>query len=204
MYVVAEPRGERDVPATPEIRRPLRKIWEAKIVVQPEAEQLRGAARDVRVAGEVAVNLHRKCEHAEQRPRAVQRRVCGERVVCKQRAVVADKHLFEQAEEQQPSAALECRGIPFTRRGKLRHHLVRALDRPGNELREEREKRREEREVRDGFCLPAIHVDRVAHRLESVERDAHRQQDMRQRPAGLPPDRIERVNERVGEEIELT
>ena len=80
---------------------------------------------------------------------------------------------------------------------------MRTLDGAGDELREEGQECREEREIRDRLGLAAIHVDRVAHRLERVERNAHGQEDVRERPARVPAERRERVDERVGEEIEV-
>src|SRR5271166_2738542 len=58
--VVAQPRGERDVPALPEVARRRRDVRLTKIEDQVEAEPLRDAARDRGVAGEVAVDLHRE------------------------------------------------------------------------------------------------------------------------------------------------
>src|SRR5439155_18404188 len=54
--VVAEPGREADVPAAPVLAGRRREVWRLEVDDQVEAEPLGDAARDTRVAGEVAVH----------------------------------------------------------------------------------------------------------------------------------------------------
>ncbi len=98
------------------------------------------------------------------------------------RQAVGDHHLAEEAEGEELEAAADRgnRPRPFFRL-ELRHEIDRADDRPGHQLREKRHEEQEIREVPAGPQLAAVDVDGVAHRLEGVERDAHRQQQVVQR-----------------------
>ena len=77
----------------------------------------------------------------------------------------------------------------------------RALDRPGHELREEGEKTRKSLRSGPRHLPPPIDVDRVTHRLERVERDAHRQHDMEQRVRRLDPKRSQQMRHTLDEEV---
>ena len=65
---------------------------------------------------------------------------------------------------------------------ELRQQVVRTLDRAGHQLREERDKRQEPHETALGLDDALVSVDRVAHRLERVKRDADGQDDLREEP----------------------
>jgi hypothetical protein len=60
VQVVAQPRGEADVPVAPEFLRREDQVGESEVLNELDAHQLRGAAGDVRIPREVAVNLKRK------------------------------------------------------------------------------------------------------------------------------------------------
>src|SRR5438105_3309214 len=62
--IVAQPRGQRDVPAAPEIREADRRIREAEVVRHGEPETQRRTYRGRRVAGEVAEDLAAEGERA--------------------------------------------------------------------------------------------------------------------------------------------
>ena len=62
--VVANPGGQRDVPAPPEIRRGFREVGVIEVLDQLKSEQSRCAAGDVGVCGEIGVNLHAESKHA--------------------------------------------------------------------------------------------------------------------------------------------
>src|SRR5690242_19994913 len=85
--IVAQPRRKRDVPATPEIADVRGEIGPFEIRRKAETEQACAAARDVGVAGEIEINLHREGEQADPRryccvvPGAVMEIRVGERRV---------------------------------------------------------------------------------------------------------------------------
>ena len=58
VQVIAQPGGERDVPAPPEIGDPPREIGTPEIDREMEAEQLCHADRHIGVTGEIEIDLH--------------------------------------------------------------------------------------------------------------------------------------------------
>ena len=100
-----------------------------------------------------------------------------------QAEAIGDHHLPEQP----PADELETGGRARPVRARpvdeplgleLRQEIGRALDRPGHELRKERYVEREPTQVALDRDLPAVEVDRVAERLERVERDPDREQQI--------------------------
>jgi hypothetical protein len=95
--------------------------------------------------------------------------------------------------------------LASTRRGscllaQLRQELRRADDRPGDEVREERDVHREVEQARGPQLLP-VDVDDVAHRLEREERDADRQRDLQERRVDVDAEVAEHVLRRQQEEV---
>ena len=68
--VVAEPARERHVPAPPEVRDRRRGVGRVEVLREREPEEERDPDRDVRVAEEVGVDLHRVGVDARRAPRA--------------------------------------------------------------------------------------------------------------------------------------
>ena len=170
--VILEPRGQADVPAVPEIAQARGRVGVVEVQHHPEAHQQGDAAGHVGVAAEVEVDLpaerHRR---QEQRRRLEQARVAVDLVdVLGQ--VVGQRHLLEEADEEQRQAVGDV--LPRDRRRslELRQQVVGALDRPGHQLGEERDERQEPHEAALGLDDALVGVDGVAHRLERVERDA--------------------------------
>ena len=149
---------------------------------QVEAVPLRDAARDVGVGGEVGVDLDRKREHARPQHEEV-RRSCSANTLfaitptlSAMTSFLKKPHTISTVASR--AAAAENRRSPLD----LRQQVGRAHDRTGHQVREERDERRDVDEPRPRRRVAAIHVDRVAHRLEGVERDAGRQ---RQRASAI-------------------
>ena len=178
-------------------------VREQEIDVQLDAHQLRDPARDVRVAGEVAVDLKRERIDGDEHVEAAGRRRGTEHRRHQIRQVVGDEHLLERApgDEPEPFDNLLARDAP--RPLDLRQQLARAQDRPGDQVRKERDEQREVEKPRCRRDLSAIHVDHVADRHERVERDADRQQHVHRDRIEVPPEMPRHRRRAVGEEIEI-
>jgi len=100
-------------------------------------------------------------------------------------------------DERHAGAELHVGGIP--RRGELGQELPRAHDRPGHEVREERQV---DRRVEQGCRRdePAAHVHDVGDRLEGEEAHPHRQREREQRQGQAEPQRVEHPVDVGGEE----
>src|SRR5205823_5755309 len=85
---------------------------------------------------------------------------------------------------------------------KLRQEIARALDRPGDELREEGDESEEADKVALRLDVAPVGVDGVAHRLERVERDAdgedHFDEEIRLRHAYQTEEPVW-IDDRVGQ-----
>ena len=173
-----------------------------EVLGQLEAEPPGRAAREVGVGGEIGVDLDREREHAgpEQRERRIGER---EGLVGDDADVVGDHQLLEEAPADQPEAAARMLDGEHPPPFDLGQQERGALNRPGDQVRKERDERRQVEQVAAGAQLSLVDVDRVAHRLERVEGNADRQQHAQRRLVpGHPGRRQHRVHV-VDEEVEV-
>ena len=173
-----------------------------EVLGQLEPEPARGPARDVGVGGEVRIDLDREREDAgpQQRERRIAER---EHLVGDHADVVGDHQLLEEAPADQPEPALRLVDREPARALDLRQQERGALDRPGHQVRKERDERGDVEQVAARVELAAVDVDRVAHRLERVERDPDRQQDAQRRLVPRQPHRRQHRVHVVDEEVEV-
>ena len=192
--VFAQPGGERDVPAPPEVGDGFGAVRSVEIFREDEAEHEAESDRHVGVAAEVEVDLERVARHADPCfERAARERVeCG---VGDLSARVREEDFFCQPHEEERGAAREF----FTRERALAELFGEEgelQDRSGDEVREHRDEAGEINEVGHRLRVAAIHVNDVAERLKRVEADAERQHDA-QRGIPLQMAEAERAEERI-------
>ncbi len=200
--VIAKPGGERDVPAPPEVRRRARHVRMIEVLGQLEPQPARRAARDVGVRRKIRVDLDGKSE--DPGPQHFERRVVQRKHLVRDHAdVVGDHELLEETPDHQVEAAGRLRHREAPRLFDLRQQIRRALDRPGHQVREERDEDGDIEQAPARADLAPEHVDRVAHRLERVERDPHRQEDAQHRQADVHAGGGEHDVQVVDEEIEI-
>src|SRR6185503_1673606 len=113
---------------------------------------------------------------------------------------VGEHDLLEEPEAEQEQAEPERLSGRAVLALELRDDLLGPQDRTGDEVREERQEQAviEERSKRD--TAPEIDIDRVADRLERVERDADRQDDVGARGMEAPAERATEHAEVLDEE----
>src|SRR5438067_3505500 len=201
--VVAEPGRKTDVPAPPEIARILREIWKVEVQHQIDAEQLRNTSRDVGVAGEVAVDLHREQHGAGNYVCRSDQARTSEDLVHGRRYAIRDGDLFEHADHDQVEPAPALLERDDARLLEFWQQVTRPLDRPRHHLREIRDEQSEIEEAVGRLELTAVDVNRVAQRLESVEGDADGQDDVDQHGIDLDPKAMKSCDEGLREEIEV-
>ena len=138
--VVAQPSGQRDVPAAPEVLQVARGVGRVEVDGEPDAEQEGEPDGDVGVPAEVAVDLHGVAPGREDHlGRGVLRGVGEDRVDDGARHVRRDHHLLEQAGHDQPQGprVVDLVGVASLR--SLGQELVAPHDRSGQQVREEGE-----------------------------------------------------------------
>ena len=198
--VVAEPGGERHVPATPELPDRAGVVWRVEIFHQFEPEHAGGADRDVGVAGKVAIDLIREKDGRDGQLQAVvalRRRVDVVHVDCQS---VGHHELLEEA----PSHPLQSADHPtiFERMEltKLPEQILRTFDWPGHELGKKHHIGRVRREIPLGFLMSPVDLDDVAETLKRMKRETDRKNDIERGIRDLPPEQAGEAHERAGEE----
>ena len=187
------------MPAPPEVAKPGRAVGAAEVLRKDEPEQQREADRDVRVAGEVAVDLRRIGERREDRVgREVRLGHPEDRVDDLAGEHVGDQDLLHQSEPDQHQPGADRDAVRVAGRPQLGQELARAHDRAGDEVGEEAEVDRGV-EQRRRLGVAALDVDDVGDRLEGEEADPDRQRDRQQRERHAEGDRVEHVAH-VGDE----
>jgi hypothetical protein len=101
--------------------------------------------------------------------------------------VVGDETLLDEADQEQRQARAHVDAREQALLGELRQELGGAHDRTRDHGGEEGHEQHEVRQAPDRLELPAVHVDRVAERVEGVEADPDRQQDVERRRRGRMP-----------------
>ena len=126
-----------------------------------------------------------------------------EQVVRVEREVVGDDDLLDETPEDQITTFVELLKIEAPWFFDLRQEGRRPHDRPGDQMREERDEGGELDEVARWFGVASIDVDHIAHRLERIERNADRQNYVEMPMRALDPHLRQHRFEAVDEEIRV-
>ena len=121
--------------------------------------------------------------------------------VRQRREVVGQHDFLEHAPEHEPEALFEHVAGDAPRLAELRQQMRRPLDRAGDQLGEEGDEGQEMNDSSAWRELSAVDVDGIAHRLEGVERDAHRQDDVQRAQLERHVQIRQQVRQRLDEEI---
>ncbi len=197
--VVAQPGRQADVPAPPELGDRLADVGLVEVLHEAEAHHQAEADGHVAVAGEVEVELRGVGQGAE--PGVAGGRVLqGEAVVGEGGQGVGDEHLLDEALHEAGAAFGELvDGVGAV--VELVDQVLEAQHRAGDQVREDRDEGGEVDQVVGRRGIAAVDVDDVADRLEGVEGDADRQQDVGQHErlhAERGDDLVEAVDAEVG------
>src|SRR5204863_7147617 len=151
---------------------------------------------------EVGVDLDGEGEDAG--PQDLERRIAQrEHLVGDDADVVGNHELLEKAPQHQIEAALGALDREAPCPFHLRQQIRRALDRAGDEMGKERDEHGDVEQAAPRAQLAAEHVNRVAHRLERVERNAHGQDDAQHGYADVQAEPGQHDVDVVGEEVEI-
>ncbi len=177
IHIIAKPGRQRDMPAPPEIRDRGRQIRPVEIDHEVKPHHFGRAPGNLGVPREIAVDLHRKEPGCDQQLQSGV--LVGVRIhrIDDERNAVRDDHLLEQSRGHQLDAGDKIRVGKAMNFAELVKQVLRALDGTGHELRVEHHVQRKIRRRTFRLHAATIHLDRVAHRLERVERQADRQDD---------------------------
>ena len=184
------------MPAAPEVRRaPLRGRASSEVDRELEAQQSSGAPRDVCVGREVGVDLDGEGESACRQQAGPEGLADGEDLVGVDRYVVSDHELLDVATQKQRPGGSEdgpClhRRSAFSIWGRKRR--ARSMG-PATSCGKKATKSAKSRKLRRAVHLAAVDVEGVAQRLEGVEGDADRQEDLEGGRMGFEAERRPRA-----------
>ncbi len=201
--VVAEPGGERYVPAAPELGDVSREIGEIEVAHQVDAEQARRADGDVRISREIAVYLEGEEERTHKQVRAAQCLIVVEDDVDGGGAVVRHHHFLEQSPQYLPHSVCRLAVVEAAWCEELRQQVGGTLDGTRHQLGEEADEGEESHRIVRGLQFMPVHINRVAQCLEGVETDAHRQQYVYRHPIRFHAEETEQLGEVLPEEVEI-
>lgn len=201
VQVIAEPRGQGDVPSPPKFSDVTGEIGRFKIRHQANAKEPCGPNGDVAVPTEISINLEGKTNGAKHQSWSAVILVVVEDVVDKNGTRIRNDDFLEHAPEDEPQSA----DGKVMMKSALFLHLwqqsARTLDGPSHELRKKTDKGSKVQQGVRRLELPAVNVDGVAQRLESVKADANWQDELQgggmhldpQGPPGIDPALDEKV-----------
>lgn len=186
------------MPATPELLRVAGLIRRVEVLREVEAHEQRHADSDVRIAGEVRIDLHRVREQGEEVLEAGEEHRALEHAVDEVHGkVVGEDDLLEQTVQYPEYRYAELPAGEEERLIQLRHKLRGTDDGTGNQLREERDIETEVEDVLDRLDLPAVNIHGVGDNLEDIERYTHRQDDAIDEEASVMAETVANVGEYI-------
>ena len=177
------------------------RVGRVEVLGEAEPEQQRAADGDVGVAAEVRVDLDGV---ARRSPNRISRFVCASGFA-NTGSTIADATKLEMTTFlNRPAKISRSASAASSRRGsghlvELRQQLARPHDRPGDEVREERQVDREVEERRR-LGVPSVRVDDVAEGLEGEEGDPDREDHLHQRRVHVETEPAQPVGHRRDEE----
>ena len=187
VQVIAEPRGQGNVPSPPEFRDVTGEIGRFEIRHQADAKEPCGPNGDVGVPTEISINLEGKTNGAKHQSWSAVILVVVEDVVDKNGTRVRNDDFLEHAPEDEPkptNCEVIIKSALFL---DLWQQGARTFDGPSHELRKKTDKGSKVQQGLRWLELPAVNVDGVAQRLEGVEADANWQDELQGRGMHLDP-----------------
>ena len=128
--IIPQPAGEADMPPRPDILDRIRKEGLAEVFGQRQTQHLTDAENNVRIAGEIRIELHRKQHRSQQQLGAVIGGGVCKHCIHHNRSAVSHCQLFEIP----PCAALhtapDAGAVPSCRAVHLGHQLVITVEGP--------------------------------------------------------------------------
>ena len=195
--IVAEPGGEGDVPAVPELAQVERLVGISEVLFQLESHQGGDTDAQVAVAGEVTVNLQGIAQDAHQVLKTRIGHGVFENPVVVLGDIVGYEEFLEHAHDDEPEADV---GAPVGHGRRLLELWQQGAgtgDGACHEQGEEGEVERVFKQARLCGEPPLVYVDGVTDGLERVERYSHRQDDGQRREVGAG-EFVENLNEEIG------
>ena len=172
--IVLQPGRKADVPAAPEAGKVCGKKRRFEVLRQGQAEQQPHRAGNLRIAGEVEIQLECVKHSGQHQHGAAVAAVVGEHLVHQQAQHIADGHQLKKAQRQQPQRLHGAGGVKAMLGFELGQQCPGTADRP---LRHSGKKVQKQRKV-DEACLDlavaARGVNQVGDGRKGVKADAQR------------------------------
>gem|GEM_PF-4509977 len=189
------------MPPTPSLGYAAREVGCLEVRHELDAKKLGGADGDVAVARKIPVDLEGKIHGTEHEGGPGVFGVVGKDVVGINGAGIRHHHFLEHSPQNQSQASHAFLVFEDAFVFNLRQEPRSPLNRPGDELGKEANKRREIDEAARRLQVPAVNVNGIGEGLKRVEADAHRQNHLQRRNVHRYARRSPRIDPAVDEEV---
>ena len=188
VQIIAEPAGQRDVPAPPEVLYIRGLVGGIKVPRQMDIEEQRTAYGHVAVAGKVKVELERIGDALQGSFQKGQGACLIEAIVHDGGEIVGNEDFFGKTYAQDEQAVVDIFPVNtvVTTVEELRHHFLMMDNGAGNELRKEADKAAVVQEaLMGGVMFLGIYIGKIGNLLKGEEADADGKHDAAQGKIGV-------------------
>ena len=175
--IITEPAAHRDMPALPEICDAVRDKRIVEVFREVEAQHAAEADRHIGITGKVEVDLESVSNRAQPSGEHSRCGLCGGYFPEKADVVGEQDLLGETADEAACAFRKQIRRVIAV--FQFFGNALIADDGTGNQLREERDVGSEVQQIFLCVDFTAVDINRVAHRLKGIKRNANRQWQVR-------------------------
>ena len=177
--VIAQPAGKRNMPPPPKFRNGSGLIRRIEIDIEMEAQQQGNADSHITVTGEVAINLQGIAINTYQilHPRIKSRIIKNTLYKVNADIVRYNRFLEEPTHDEEDSTSEHLIGDK-QRAADLRNEITGTYNRTRHQLGKERNIKSIIQQTGQRRYLATVHIYRIAQRLKSEKRDAHRKENI--------------------------
>ena len=201
--IIAEPCGKADVPSCPEFLDGSCSVGAVKVLHEANAHDSRATDGDIRITGEVAIDLYGEENGSDDDTKTGGFRRIVINGVDEFRDQIGNDDLFEETDRHFLQADEGVIRFELMICLKLGKQIVGTLDRSRNELREEGNEERVPTEVLFRLDLAAINVDNVGKRLEGIEGDTDGEDELKRDEIRFSAEEIPDGNGGIRKEVEI-
>ena len=177
IYVICEPSGQADMPSAPKVPDRDGGVRPVEILHQVDAQKRGASAGNVRIAGEIAVDLDAKQKHSQNDIRTGGTARIAEHLIHIGCEIVGNDDFFEKTRQQEPDALTEFHRVPGLGLFELGKQMLRSFNGARHKLREKGDEQSVITEMRFRRDRPSVNVQHISEGLKRVKGNAHRKHD---------------------------
>ena len=201
--IIAEPGGKTDVPSRPEFLDGSCSVGAVEVLHEANAHDSRATDGDIRVAGEVAIDLYGEENGSDDNAETGGFRGVVIDRIDEFRDQIGNDDLFKEADRHLLQADEGVIRFELVMSLELGEKIVGTLDRARNELGEEGNEERVPAEMSFRLDLASVNVNNVGERLEGIEGDTDGEDQLERDEIRFSAEEIPDGNGGIRKEIEV-